>query len=143
MKMAKASFKETMKKLLLAMKEDILVGISNGIKSESDYTKREIGDIHDISSSERDRELSLILGDRDREKLARIESALLRIEEDIYGFCEECGEKIADGRLKILPFTTVCVECKSKDEKEQSLKKTYVEEDLPTQSDVTSFEEEE
>ncbi len=141
--MAKASFKESMKRTLIKMKKDILIGISDGIKSESDHTKREVGDVHDVASSERDRELSLILGDRDRGKLANIESALSRIEDDSYGFCEECGEKIADGRLKILPFTTVCVECKSKDERERGSRKTYEEQELPAQSEIPSLEEEE
>ena len=141
--MARASFKETMKKTLIDMKEDILIGITDGIKSESDNTKREVGDIHDVASSERDRELSLILGDRDRGKLASIESALLRIADGSYGLCEECGEKIADGRLKILPFATVCVECKSIDEREMGSRKTYEEQELPVQGEVSSFEEEE
>ena len=141
--MTKASFKETMKKTLINMKEDILIGITDGIKSESDHTKREVGDIHDVASSERDRELSLILGDRDRDKLASIESALLRIEDSSYGFCDECGEKIANGRLKILPFATVCVECKSKDEREMGSRKTYEEQELPAQGEISSFEEEE
>ncbi len=141
--MAKASVKKSMQKTLVEMKKEILVGISDGMKLESDDTKREVGDVHDVASSERDRELSLILGDRDRGKLASIESALLRIEDDSYGFCEECGEEIADGRLKILPFTTVCVECKSKDERERGSRKTYEEPELPAQSEIPSIEEEE
>lgn len=141
--MAKASFKESMQKTLVEMRENILVGISDGVRLESDDTKREVGDVHDVASSERDRELSLILGDRDRGKLASIESALLRIEDDSYGFCEECGEKIGDGRLKILPFTTVCVDCKSKYERERGSRKTYEEPELSTQSEIPSIEEEE
>lgn len=141
--MAKASFKKSMKKTLTEMKENILVGISDGIRSESDDTKREVGDVHDVASSERDRELSLILDDRDRGKLASIESALLRIEDDSYGFCDECGEKIAEGRLKILPFTTVCVDCKSKDERERGSRKIYEEEEMPVQGEIKSLEDEE
>ena len=140
--MTKASFKENMKKTLIKMRKDILVGISDGIRSGSDPTKREVGDVHDVASSERDRELSLILGDRDRGKLASIESALLRIEDGTYGFCEECGEKIADGRLKILPFATVCVECKSMDERERGSRKTYEEQELPAQGEIPSLEDE-
>ena len=56
--------------------------------------KFEIGDIYDTASNERERELSLILGDRDREKLAEIEDALERIENGNYWICDECGEKL-------------------------------------------------
>lgn len=140
--MAKASLKESMEKTLIKMKEDILVEISDGVRSESDDTKREVGDVHDVASSERDRELTLILDDRDRGKLASIESALLRIADDSYGFCDECGEKIAAKRLKILPFATVCVDCKSKDEREWGSRKTYEEQELPVQSEIPSLEDE-
>ena len=108
--MVKAAFIESMKKQLLKMKEDLLAHINEEVRSESDSSKFEIGDIYDRASSDRERELSLILGDRDREKLKEIEDALQRIEEGSYGMCEECGEPIEEGRLKAMPFTRVCID---------------------------------
>jgi DnaK suppressor protein len=84
--------------------------------------KFEIGDIYDIASTERERELALTLGDRDRGKLAEIETALERLHESIYGDCEECGEPIAENRLRVLPFTRVCIECQSRTEREERIK---------------------
>lgn len=121
----KASFKEEMTERLLEAKRKILQEVSQKVKSESNAHKFEIGDIYDIASSERERELSLMLGDRDRNKLSEIEDALEKIEDGTYGECEECGDPIEEGRLKALPFTRVCVECQSRLEREQRIRGTY------------------
>lgn len=44
-------------------------------------------------------------------ELARIEQALKRIEEDEYGYCDDCGEEIAEKRLEIDPAATLCIRC--------------------------------
>lgn len=41
----------------------------------------------------------------------RIAAALARIEEGEYGWCAECGEEIAAGRLRIDPAAPTCVSC--------------------------------
>ena len=43
--------------------------------------------------------------------LIRIEQAERRIREGEYGYCSECGEEIADGRLAIDPMAEKCVSC--------------------------------
>ena len=125
----KMSFKNEISQKLLTAKEKILQEVSLKIKSESNVLKFEIGDIYDIASKERDRELTLMLGDRDREKLSQIEDALERIKDNVYGECEECGEPIAENRLRALPSTRVCVECQSKHERELKIKGGRFEED--------------
>lgn len=101
--------------LLLKMKQEALQEIARSIKSgsESSAADETSGDIYDQASSERDRELELLLNDREREKLHNIDEALLRMAEGDYGLCEECDEDIPVGRLKVLPFTRHCVKCKS------------------------------
>lgn len=121
-KLSKAAFKKTIINALVEQKSRILKEVSHKVKSESNVLKFEIGDIYDIASNERERELGLMLGDRDREKLADIEDALERINGNAYGECEECGEPIADERLLLLPATRVCVECQSRNEKELKIK---------------------
>ena len=79
------------------------------------------GDVCDIASSERERELRLRLSERERNKLRAIEEALERIEDGTFGSCEECGAKIPIARLKVMPFTTVCVPCKSRQEQKRKL----------------------
>lgn len=108
--------------ILLEMKEQTLLEIKRSIKkgSEASIGEEPTGDIYDQASSERDRELGLLLNDREREKLHNIDEALLRIAEGDYGLCEECDEEIPMGRLKVLPFTRHCVKCKSDLEKFQA-----------------------
>lgn len=126
---SKVPFKKEMTQKLLEAKEKILQEVSQKVKSESNVLKHEIGDIYDIASIERERELTLMLGDRDRDKLSEIDDALERIKDTSYGGCEECGEPIAEDRLRALPFTRVCVECQSKNERELKIKGGRYEED--------------
>lgn len=115
--------------LLLEMKQTTLKEISRAIKSgsESHVGEETTGDIYDQASSERDRELGLILSDRERQKLHSIDDALLRMDEDEYGICEECDEEIPLGRLKAMPFTRHCVKCKSDLERLQAQTRRFEE----------------
>ncbi len=125
----RSSFKREATKKLLNAKAKILQEVSQKIRHESDNLKFEIGDIYDLASNERERELTLMLGDRDREKLSEIDEALERLKDNSYGICEECGEPVAEDRLRALPFTRVCVECQSKNERELRIKGRLYEED--------------
>lgn len=116
--------------ILLKMKEDTLREITKSLKNGADTAliSEPSGDIYDQASSERDRELGLLLGDREREKVHAIDEALLRIDENEYGVCEECEEEIPLGRLKAMPFARHCVKCKSDLEKLQAQTKRFEEE---------------
>lgn len=115
--------------ILHQMKEDTLQEIKKTVKSgaETPSSGEPSGDIYDQASSERDRELGLLLGDREREKLHNIDEALMRIEDGEYGICEECDEEIPLGRLKAMPFARYCVKCKSDLEKLQAQTKRFEE----------------
>ena len=129
------------KRMLLKMRKELTQGIEESVREEKDDERGDVGDVYDIASSERDRELTLLLGERGREKLQEIDSALKRIEEGDYGFCEDCEEKIASGRLKAMPFTKVCVNCKSKEERERGVVKTFDKERTHRQFTMTDVEE--
>ncbi|MBI5598622.1 MAG: TraR/DksA C4-type zinc finger protein [Deltaproteobacteria bacterium] len=103
-------------------KNKLLNEVSLKVKGESEGAKTEIGDIYDIASFERERELTLMLGDRERGKLVEIDKALERLNGKDYGVCEECGEPIGENRLMAMPFTMVCVDCKTRAEKELLIK---------------------
>jgi DnaK suppressor protein len=119
---------DEIKEILLKMKAETLKEINKSLKSTSDAPSGEpSGDIYDQASSERDRELGLLLGDREREKLRNIDEALLKFEEGEYGICEECGDDIPLGRLKVMPFARYCVRCKSDIEKMQAQTKRFEE----------------
>lgn len=48
---------------------------------------------------------------RDKEKMAKIENALKKINEGTFGFCEECGDEIAEKRLMVNPGFITCIGC--------------------------------
>ncbi len=121
---------QEIKLILEKLKEDTLREIRKSVKNGTEAVAaiEPGGDIYDQASSERDRELGLLLGDREREKIHSIDESLLRIDEGDYGICEECDEDIPLGRLKAMPFTRHCVKCKSDLEKLQAQTKRVEEE---------------
>jgi DnaK suppressor protein len=130
--------------ILHKMKDDTLREIRKSLKSGTDILtiNEPSGDIYDQASSERDRELGLLLGDREREKLHAIDEALLRINEGEYGICEECEEEIPLGRLKAMPFARHCVKCKADLEKIQAQTKRFEEDRAYREIPLGSEEEE-
>ena len=116
--------------ILEKLKDDTVREIRKSVKNGTEAVAaiEPGGDIYDQASSERDRELGLLLGDREREKIHSIDEALLRISDGDYGICEECDEDIPLGRLKAMPFTRHCVKCKSDLEKLQAQTKRVEEE---------------
>jgi DnaK suppressor protein len=67
----------------------------------------------DIGSDNFEQEFTLSLMQNEEGTLDLIESALERIEDGVYGQCEECGVKIPKSRLNAIPYTTLCVKCAS------------------------------
>jgi DnaK suppressor protein len=121
--------KEEIRKNLLDMREKLLSGISENPIPEALISQSDIGDLIDQAGDERDRELSLLLSGRDKEKLFAINEALEKLKEGTYGICEECGERIGTGRLKVMPLAKYDVSCQAKLEKEVRLQRK-AEEDL-------------
>ena len=64
-----------------------------------------------------DREIDYSLEENETRVLGAIDSALTRIEEGTYGRCERCGKVIEVERLEALPYATLCIEDKRRDER--------------------------
>lgn len=75
----------------------------------------------DIGSETFQRSKDIGLLDNSRLLLREVEVALQRIEDGAYGTCENCGQKISQGRLLTIPYTTLCRTCKGKQEKRETL----------------------
>lgn len=65
----------------------------------------------DLGSDNFEQELTLSLVGSEKEVLDKIEVALERVADGSYGKCEDCGKKIPESRLQVIPYTTVCVQC--------------------------------
>lgn len=64
-----------------------------------------------------DREMDLTLEDNSSHVLAEIDAALARIEAGTYGTCESCGGQISEERLEAMPYATLCIECRRREER--------------------------
>jgi len=64
-----------------------------------------------------DREIDYSLEESATRALSAIDAALERIEEGSYGLCRSCGRQIAPERLEAIPYATLCIECKRKEER--------------------------
>jgi DnaK suppressor protein len=126
---------------LLDTKKQLMKEMQGRVKEETEGVKDEGRDTYDLASDERDREINFILNDREREKLLAIDEALQRIKDKTYGICESCEGEIQLGRLKVLPFTRLCVKCQEENEKESKRQKTLEDERSYRKLVITDFEE--
>ena len=73
-------------------------------------------DPSDRATQEEEFSLELRTRDRERKLIKKIDKPLVRIEEDDYGFCDQCGIDIGVRRLEARPTAELCVDCKTLDE---------------------------
>lgn len=97
---------------------------SEATKTVSGMTAYEetFADPTDRATLESDRNFTLRIRDRERKLIAKIKEALERIENGTYGICEVCGEEISEARLKARPVTTLCIDCKTKQEVDEKVR---------------------
>jgi len=83
-------------------------------------------DLNDRASVETETTTELRTRDRYRKLIDKIESAIKRIGQGEYGYCEETGEKIGLRRLEARPVATLCIEAQ---ERHENYEKTHIDED--------------
>ncbi|MHC1751840.1 RNA polymerase-binding protein DksA [Humidesulfovibrio sp.] len=107
--------------MLNSMLEDIL---QKGQATIDDMTEtvEVYADPADRATAESDRAFTLRLRDRERKLIKKIQQAMTRIEEGEFGVCVDCGEDIGIARLKARPMTTLCINCKSKQEEDEMVR---------------------
>ncbi|MBI5181349.1 MAG: TraR/DksA C4-type zinc finger protein [Nitrospirae bacterium] len=92
--------------------------IGSGLNPE----KENYPDLSDQASAESEQNFVLRLKGREQKLLKKIDEALERILDNTYGICESCGEEITRKRLMARPVTTLCIECKTKQEEDEKLR---------------------
>lgn len=108
------------RKLLQAWKRSILDASAGTLAQLQDGPIRE-PDLNDRASSETDWGIELRTRDRQRKLIAKIDSALRRIEEGEYGYCEVTGEPIGLGRLAARPIATMTVDAQEAHERREKV----------------------
>ena len=71
----------------------------------------------DMATDLYDREFSLGLAEGERELLFALDDAIKRVDEGVYGVCEDCKGKIKKQRLKVMPEAILCIKCREKEER--------------------------
>ena len=106
--------------LLLEWKKSILTASEFTLQSLQEGPIRE-PDLNDRASSETDWGIELRTRDRQRKLIAKIDSALRRIDEGEYGWCEVTGEPIGINRLIARPIATMTVEAQQAHERREKV----------------------
>lgn len=102
------------KKSLINQSKDTLDDLKQGGLNQPDQIDR--------ASLEADKALELRTRDRARKLISKIDEALKRIDDGVYGYCEETGEPIGIDRLEVRPVATLSIEAQ---ERHERMEKTY------------------
>jgi DnaK suppressor protein len=112
--------REYFRNKLLAWKDDILRE-SRGTLENLQEESQNHPDMADRASSESDRALELRTRDRQRKLIGKIDSALKRIDDGTYGYCEETGDPIGVARLDARPTATLSLEAQELHERREKV----------------------
>lgn len=85
----------------------------------SSYTRH----MADMSADTYERELSMDLVSSEHEVFYQIEEALKRLDDGVYGDCQQCNTPITMSRLKAVPYTALCITCQRAKEQKAGPKK--------------------
>ena len=88
-------------------------GTMRGVREEGSWGGKlnEVLDAVESAEADIQEDLELALVQMKSETLNKITDALTRLEQGDYGNCYECGEEIAEKRLRALPFAVRCKDC--------------------------------
>lgn len=111
---------EYFRRKLNAWKAELLGETKHTIEVLQD-SARAVPDIADRASEETDRALELRTRDRQRKLVAKIESALRRIDQGEFGYCEVTGEPISLKRLDARPIATMSLEAQERHERREKV----------------------
>jgi DnaK suppressor protein len=111
--------KKTLAQFKKLLNDQLASLIQDADKTVSDMTaeKENFPDPTDRASMESDRNFELRIRDRERKLINKIKQALERIEDGTFGLCERCEEEIGEERLRVRPVTTLCIDCKTEQER--------------------------
>jgi len=105
------------KKLLLEQRKQLQGNQKKALTGDVHVDPDDFPDEIDSASSEVNLQFTGRLREREQGLLAKVDAALLKIEDGTFGQCANCGEDVGVARLKARPVAVLCIECKSEQEK--------------------------
>lgn len=104
-----------LKEMLLTERSLVLKHSTRDLSGEGGLAH---GDMADLTTEISEREQMLRLAEHDRERLRLVDEALEMVANGKYGICNECGGQIPEARLKAVPTASLCVSCKTTEERQ-------------------------
>lgn len=108
-----AAIRRDLERQRKALLEEAVEGLANPNGQET------FPDVSDQASAEAEQNFSMRIREREQRLIKKIDEALERMDQDVYGICERCEEEIPYPRLKARPVTTLCINCKTLEEQEE------------------------
>jgi len=105
------------RKILTEQRDALLANTKRALKGDVHLDPDDFPDEIDTASSEINLAFTGRLRERERGLLNKIEEALEKIDEGVYGECTVCGEEIGLKRLEARPVAELCIDCKSEQER--------------------------
>ena len=112
-----AAIRRNLERQRKAMLEEAGEGLANPKGQEA------FPDVSDQASAEAEQNFSMRIREREQRLVKKIDEALERMDQNIYGICERCEEEIPYPRLKARPVTTLCINCKTLEEQEEKIRR--------------------
>lgn len=103
------------RQILLAWKRELMEEVDRTVSHMKDEAAN-FPDPADRATQEEEFSLELRTRDRERKLIKKIDKTLVRLDEDDYGYCDQCGVEIGIRRLEARPTANLCVDCKTLDE---------------------------
>ena len=109
------------KKKLTEWKSEIIKANNEALYNGSIDDNSVSADIVDQASSYTDKNVEMKAINRQIKLISKIDSALKKIQDGTYGFCEDTGEPIGIKRLMARPIATLCIAAQEKHEKDEKV----------------------
>ncbi|HQX82340.1 MAG TPA: TraR/DksA C4-type zinc finger protein [Vicinamibacterales bacterium] len=109
-----------LRQMLLDHRRERQVEVEGRVREGRAPRARDVGDSLDTSDADIQNSLEFALLQMRAATLAKIEEALVRLDSGHYGTCADCGDDIAERRLRALPFAVRCHDCEDQRETEHA-----------------------
>jgi len=108
-----------LKNTLLEQKERLLRNARDSISKRLTTGTPVPADTIDVSTEESSKVTELRLRDREKYLLGKIQKALNRMDDGVYGECVECGSNIGFARMNARAVAELCIDCKEEQERQE------------------------
>ena len=112
---------EFFRKMLTRQINELLGEAGRTITEMTSDSNGNYPDPSDRASIESDRNFELRIRDRERKLILKMQEAIQRLGDGVFGVCDVCVGPISEKRLMARPVTTLCIACKTKQEKIEKL----------------------